>query len=214
MRRLGCLFFILLLAVAVFAADFMVTRYGEEQTAQRVSRSLDADSTVNFSGWPVSVRALLGTIPSATITADEVPLDNGATLDRLEVVLTNVSVNVNEMRGGQGARGFPPADRGRFEAELGEESVAAMLGLPGNVAQVTLVDDVVRIRAAGIDVDANVEAVDGDVVVSLGGPLEELLGGATFPIDISDEPGAPAVEDVEISDGVMILSGVLEDVRR
>jgi hypothetical protein len=213
MRRLGCLIIVLIVfGVLFFIGDQVVTTYAEQRTAANVSEALDADTTVAFNGWPVGARLLLGTIPSAEVTATDVPLDNGATLDRLDVELINVKVDVADLR--RNSDQLPPADDGTFVAELSEESVTAMLGVPGDVVRVRLVDGVLQLRAAGLRVDAEVIAQDGDVVVQLRGPLAQLLGGAEFAIDLSDEPGSPEVDNVEIQDGLMIVSGTLADVQR
>jgi hypothetical protein len=213
MRRLGCLVIVLIvLGVLFFIADQAVTTYAEQRTAANVSEALEADATVDFSGWPVGARLLLGSIPSAEVAATDVPLDNGATLDRLDVELTNVRVDVNDLR--RNSDQLPPADEGTFRAELSEASVAAMLGLPGNLVEVALGNGVVQLRAAGLEVEADVVARDGDVVVGLRGPLAQLLGGAEFPIDLSGEPGSPEVDEVEIRDGAMIVSGRLAEVQR
>jgi hypothetical protein len=215
MRRLGCLLFLAILVGGLFIGDLAVTRAAEQRTAQRVTRALEADSTVDFQGWPVTVRALLGSIPTAQLKAQDVPLDNGASIDQLDVVLRDVEVNVADLRGGgERPRNLPAARRGRFEAEISERSVIQMLGVPGNVVDVRLADGVIVMTAAGVEVEAEAEARDGDVVVSLSGPLANLLGAANFPIDLSEQPGAPAVDEVEIRDGVMLLRGELEDVRR
>jgi hypothetical protein len=75
-------------------------------------------------------------------------------------------------------------------------------------------NDVLTLSAGNISVEATVEARDGDVVVAIAGPLAQLLGGAQFPIDLSEQPGSPAVDDVAINNGLMVLRGSLEDVRR
>jgi hypothetical protein len=213
MRRLGCLIIVLIVfGVLFFIGDQVVTTYAEQRTAANVSEALDADTTVAFNGWPVGARLLLGTIPSAEVTATDVPLDNGARLDRLDVELTNVKVDVADLR--RDSDRLPPADNGTFVAELSEASVTAMLGLPGNIVEVALVEGVVQLRATGLEVEADVVAQDGDVVVQLRGPLAQLLGGAEFAIDLSGEPGSPEVENVEIRDGVMVVSGTLADVQR
>jgi hypothetical protein len=213
MRRLGCLIIVLIVfGVLFFIGDQAVTTYAEQRTAANVSEALEADTTVTFNGWPVGARLLLGTIPSAEVVATDVPLDNGATLDRLDVELTNVKVDVADLR--RNSDQLPPADEGTFVARLSEASVTAMLGLPGNIVEVALRDGVVQLSGAGLQVEADVVAQNGDVVVQLRGPLAQLLGGAEFAIDLSDEPGSPQVEDVEIQDGLMIVSGTLADVDR
>lgn len=213
MRRLGCLVIVLgVLAVAVFWGDQALTSYAERRTEARVERTLDAETDVDLDGWPVSVRLLMGVIPTARVRATDVPLENGATLDRLDVELTDVEVDLADLRANP--KRLPPAQEGTFSARLGEASVTAMLGIPTGLAEVQLRPGVVRLGAAGLRVDADVVAEDGDVVVRLQGPLAQLLGGAEFPIDLSREPGSPWVTEVEIRDGVMIVRGTLEDVRR
>lgn len=213
MRRSGCFIVVLIvLGVLFFIADQAVTTYAEQRTAVNVSEALQTDATVAFSGWPVGARLLLGSIPKAEVTASDVPLDNGSTLDRLDVELTDVKVDVSDLR--TNSDQLPPAQDGTFTAELSEGSVTAMLGVPGDVVQVRLRDGVMQLRAAGLRVEADVVAENGDVVVRLRGPLAQLLGGAELPIDLSDEPGAPEVENVEIRNGAMIVSGRLAEVQR
>lgn len=213
MRRLGCLVVVLLvLGGLLFVGDQALATYAEQQTETQVETALQADADVELDGWPVGVRLLLGEIPTARIAASDVPLDNGATLDRLDVELRNVQVDVADLR--RNSDRLPPADEGTFEAQLDEASVAAMLGLPGNIVEVRLRNGTVELRGAGLEVEADVVAEGGDVVVRLRGPLAQLIGGGELPIDLSDEPGSPHVDDVQISDGVMVVSGTLEDVRR
>ena len=214
MRRLGCLLFLVILLGGLFVGDLAITRAAEQRIAQRTTRALEADSTVDLVGWPVTARALLGTIPTARLSAQDVPLENGGTIDQLDVVLGDVDVNVNDLRGGgRRPRNLPAARSGRFSAEIGEASVAAMLGIPKGVAEVALREGAIVLSAAGIEVEADVQARRGDVVVSLSGPIAELLGGAEFPIDLSEQPGAPFVQNVVIREGVMEVRGRLEDVR-
>ena len=213
MRRMGCLVVVLLvLGVLFFIADQAVTTYAEQRTTASVSQALDADATVALTGWPVGARMLLGSIPEAHVAATDVPIGKGATLERLEVTLTDVKVDVNDLR--QNSDQLPPADEGTFAAELSEASVTAMLGLPGNLAKVRLRNGVMQLRAAGLEVEAEVGTRDGDVVVRLRGRLVQLLGGAKFTIDLSGVPGSPEVDDVKIRRGAMTLSGTLADIRR
>jgi len=212
-RGFGCLVLLLVvLGVSGYFADQALTAAAERSTAAQVSRALDADTEVEFDGWPVALRMLRGTIPSATMTATDVPLEQEGRLDSLNIELTDVRVDLADLRKAGGRR-LPPARRGRFVAELGESSVARILELPDAVS-LTLDRGVATINAAGLEVDADVTARDGDIVVSLTGPLEQVLGGAEFPIDLSDEPGGPAVKSVRIDGGVITLRGALEDVDR
>lgn len=213
MRRLGCFTVTLLLvALGLFVADLAVTRFAEQRIADDVSQTLDADTEVALERWPVSVRLLNGTIPTARATATDVPLDNGATLDRLDVELTNVEINVSDLR--RRTNRLPPAEEGTFSATLGEDALAAVLGIPAGVVNVMLQDGVVRLEAAGVNVEADVGARDGQVIVSLRGALGQVLGAQELPIDLSDEPGAPAVQEITIDDGVMVVRGTLEEVQR
>lgn len=213
MRGFGCLLVaVVVLGGVLFVGDLVLTNTAEERTATRISETLEADATVDLQGWPVGLRMLLGSIPSATLHATDVPLENGAVLDRLDVELTDVAITIDDLTT-QSDR-LPAAEKGTFEAELDEQSVAAMMGIPGGLAEVTLQDGLVEIGAGGLAIQADVEARDGDVVASLAGPLAALLGGSEFAIDLSEEPGQPFVEEVEIDGGVMVVRGRLEEVRR
>jgi hypothetical protein len=213
LRGIGCLFVaIVVLGGVLLIGDMILTDTAEERTATRISETLEADAQVDLQGWPVGLRMLLGSIPTATLSATDVPLDNGAVLDRLDVELTDVAITFDDLTT-QSDR-LPAAETGTFVAELDEASVAAMMGIPGGLAEVTLQDGLVEIGAGGLAIQADVGARDGDVVVSLAGPLAALLGGSEFAIDLSAEPGQPFVEEVEIDGGVMIVRGRLEEVRR
>jgi hypothetical protein len=215
MRRLGCLIVVLLvLGVGMFVADAAATTYAEERTEQRLARAYDTEADVDFEGWPVSARVLFtGSIPRANVSAADVPLENGGTINDLDVTLDDVSVRLDDLRSGRGRR-LPPANSGTFRASLGEGSVAALLRIPGNLVTVTLERDLVTLSAGELSVQADVEARDGDIVISFAGPLEALVGGSAFPIDLSGIAGAPAAEDVTIRAGRMVVSGTLEDVSR
>ena len=213
MRGLGCLVVaVVVLGVALFFGDQVVTNTAERATAREVSRSLDADTTVDFTGWPVTLRMLQGRIPTATVQVQDMPLEQGGRLDVLDIVLRDVRVNVNDITSGGDGR-LPAARKGTFAAELGESSVAKAMNLPDAVS-LTLDNQTATISAAGLEVKGNVAAKRGDIVVSLAGPLQQILGGAEFPIDLSGEVGAPAVRDVKIDNGVLLLRGDLEEVER
>lgn len=213
MRGFGCLFVALaVLGVVLVVGDQVLTSTAERRTSANISQTLDAPADVELHGWPVGVRMLLGSIPSATLTATDVPLDNGATLDRLDVELTDVVITIDTLNARQDQ--LPAADQGTFTAELDEASVAAMMGIPEGLAEVTLEDGRVELGAGGLAIQADVGASNGDVVVSLAGPLAAILGGSEFAIDLSQEPGEPFVERVEIDGGVMVVSGRLEAVNR
>ena len=215
MRRLGCLVFVLgILGVLLFIADSAATSYAEERTEARLAQVYDTEADVELMGWPVSARILFtGRIPEARISTGDVPLDGGASIDRLDVVLTELSVRIDDLRGTTGNR-LPPAREGRFKATLDEQSVGSLMGVASGLLDVRLERDVLTLSAGQLSVDATVEARDGDVVIAVAGPLAQLLGGAEFPIDLSEQPGSPAVDDVAINNGFMVLRGTLEDVRR
>lgn len=212
MRGLGCLVLLIVIVGGLFAADLAVTSYAEQRTSQRVERTLDADADVQLQGWPVSLRMLLDTIPTARVEANDVPLREGATLDQLDVELNDVEITIDDLTGAEDR--LPAAREGTFEAQLGEASVSALLGIPSGLAEVALEDGVVRVGAGELSIEATVEARDGDAVVILQGPIAAVLGGSQFAIDLSDEPGRPAVESVDIRQGVMVVQGRLEEVDR
>ena len=213
MRGFGCLFVaVAVLAVVLFVGDQVATSTAERRTSANITSTLDAPAEVELHGWPVGLRMLLGSIPSATLVATDVPLDNGATLDRLDVELTNVAITIDDLNAQE--ERLPKADQGTFTAQLDEASVGAMMGIPEGLAEITLEDGLVELGAGGIAIQADVEASEGNVVVSLAGPLAAILGGSEFAIDLSEEPGEPFVQDVEIDAGVMTVSGRLDEVNR
>ncbi len=211
MRRLGCLVVLLALGAGAFFADQALTATVERAATNRVSNALKADADVEFEGWPVSLRILQGSIPTTTVSAIDVPLGRGARLDVLDIVLTDVKVNINGVRAVGGGK-LPQARRGTFEAELGESTLEELTEFPGGVS-VTLQGGKATLATAGVKAGAKVRARNGDIVVIPSGRIGRAIG-AEIPVDLSDAPGAPAVRTVEIEDGALLLTGDLEEVRR
>lgn len=211
MRRLGCfVLLVLVIAAGLYGADQWGTSYAERRTAQRLASEFEAAAEVEFRGWPVTARMIAGSIPSADITLRGLELDNGAVLDELDVALIDVEVSLATLI--DQPENLPPAREGTFTARLSDDAVAALLGVPGGLVAVELTDGVVRMSAAGLEVDAEVTASDGDVAFALQGPIAQLLGAGAYTIDLSSEPGSPAVEEVQIGDGVLVVAGTLTEV--
>ena len=69
------------------------------------------------------------------------------------------------------------------------------------------------LNLAGLaEVDADVEAVDGVVVVRPRTGLAGLAGVGEIPIDLRDQPGGPHVRQAGVTDGSIVLSGTLTEV--
>lgn len=200
-----------LLVVVGLVTDRTVAAVAEQRIAEQVSTTLDAPVAVELPGTVVGLRLLTGHIPRLEIHAQDVPLQDDAHLDRLDVTLTNVRVTLSQLRG-DSAR-LPPAGQARFRAEVGAEAVTRLLALPGLV-NVDFADGRLQLSLGDFSIDAEVGADDGDLLIQPQSSLAEALGLDRFTVDLSDQPGSPAVDDAEVTGESLILRGRLEAVVR
>lgn len=208
-RLLAVLFVLLLLVAAVLVADVVVTGVAEDRVAARAEEEFGAPAEAELEGWPVALRVLAGQgLARVDVHAVDVPADGG-TLDRVDVTLTDVAVDLGDVR--DGIEGLPPAASARFEAEIGQESLQQMMGVPAELAVLTLDGDGARLDVAGLaQIAADVSARDGLVVVEPRSPAAAFLGLGSIPLDLSGRPGSPYVEEVETGAGALILRGRLQ----
>lgn len=210
MRRL--MFGMLLVGLAagvLLAADQWATSWAQERTAEQVSDALGAPAQVRLEGWPVGLRLLWGHVPKAVIVAQDVPIDDEASIERLDVVLIDVRVRRSDLEEGR----LPPARDGRFRARVEEASVRELVGWAGRIVDVRLHEGGLQLALGGVHVEADVVAERGNVSVRPEERLFGFLGVDGVTIDLSDQPGSPYVEDVATSDRALVLVGVLQDVR-
>lgn len=211
-RRLPLVVLLLvLLAGVVVLVDLLLTSVAEERVAEGLEERLGAPAEVELSGWPVALRVLAGLgVPRVDVHAIDVPA-RGGELDRLDVTMTGVEVDVGDLRAG--LEDLPPAQRARFEAEVGEAALQRMLRLPAELAGFSLTPGGAELDVAGVAViEAAITAEDGVVVLTPRSPIAPLLGFGRVPVDLSDQPGRPYVEDVRVEDGGLVLTGTLRGV--
>lgn len=192
---------ILLLAGAGMAADAYLTSTAEEQASRRVSAELDAPARVELRGWPVSLRLLSGRVPEVEITAADVPLEGGASLSRLVVVVQDVQVRLSDLRGA----GALPVEggAGRFEADLSEAAVNALV--PQAPGAVVLGDGLATIDVAGQPVDVVVTVDEAGQIVLR--PVSDVPGLAPITLPAPALPGEVVVERARVTPGVLTLMG-------
>lgn len=199
-----------LLVALAFAVDLGVTVVAEQRAGDQVSEVLDAPATVDLQGWPVGWYLLQGTVPRADISARDVPLEGGARLDELDVTLERVRVRWRDLR--EPTDRLPPADQGRFTARLDSEAVQRLLGLPDQIVGVELADSHLLISFVDLlEVEADVDAEDGRLVVLPRAEVAGVFGAGGIPIDLSGQPGQPEVTDAEVSGGHLVVRGMLRE---
>jgi hypothetical protein len=128
------------------------------------------------------------------------PLDGGVRLERLEVDVRDVRITLAELR----SEGQLPVDggAGTFRADLAQETVAALAGLPG---QVELHDGLGRATVGGAVVEVVATVEGGRIVLrSVSGPAGEV---APLVLSLPPLPGAAVIEAVRIEPGVLRVSG-------
>lgn len=210
MRRLLAVLFVLLVLLAgvVFAGDRLLTAEAEERVAARAEEEFGAPAEVELDGWPVTLRVLAGQgVPRVDVRAVDVPA-GGGTLERVHVTLTDLAVDLGDVRAG--LDGLPPARTASFEAEVGQESLQDMMGVPVELAVLSLDDGGARLDVVGFAaIEADVSAQDGMVVIEPRSPAAAFLGLGRIPLDLSSRPGSPYVEETETSAGTLVLRGRL-----
>jgi hypothetical protein len=200
--RAGTSFLItlLLLCGAAIAADAWFTSTAEEQASQRVGAVLGAPTDVELRGWPVTLRLLQGTVPEVGLVAQDVELEGGVRLQRLEADVQDVRITFAELRGTDDL----PIDggSGTFRAELSQDTVAHLAGMPGGVE---LGDGLGRAVIGGQPIEV-VAAVEGGLVVfrPVGAPTGEV---SPVALALPPLPGAAVIEAVRIEPGVLVISG-------
>ena len=205
---------VVVIAALVIAVDLVLTAAAEQRLSERVSRALDAPADAELHGWPLSLHLLNGNVPRVDVNARDVPMGQpNATIHRVDVVLTDVAVRWADLTGE--ADELPSAEEAQFEARVDEATAQSLLGLPDQIVGLELREGVIVLNVAGLaEVEADVEASDGIVVVRPREGLASLAGLAEIPIDLRDQPGGPHVRAVEVTEDSIVLSGRLTEVAR
>lgn len=205
----GLIAFVLTLALCVGGgvwADAMVTERAERGAEAALGQRLGAPAQVALSGWPVSLRLVAGGVPRAEITASDVPLEGtGASIDRIDVVLTDLTVALRDIVAGDPGSAVQASD-GTFSALLTPQSLSELIGVRG----VRLGDGVLVIEAAGISADVTAAVEGGQVVLR---PVGSVPPGAV-PVELSlpPLPAGAVVEGVTISGDGLVLRGRVTDL--
>lgn len=200
----------ILLIVVIVAADAALTARAEREAATRVAQELQAPTTVDLRGWPVSLRLLTGRpVPQVAVTATSVPIPGQpASLASLEVLLDDVRLAIGDLR--DPAEIPVEAAQGQFTARLDGAALTALAQAPPLLERIEVGADTVRfVVTGGVTIDAQVSARDGAVVFSAEVPV---LGPVDVPVPLGDLPVGAVVEDASVDGGQLILQGRVSDL--
>lgn len=200
----------ILLLVVIVAADAALTTRAEREAATRVAQQLQAATTVDLRGWPVSLRLLTGRpVPQVAVTATGVPIPGRpASLASLEVILDDARLALGDLRD-------PPevpveAARGRFTARVDGAALTALAEAPALLERIEVGADAVRfVVAGGAAIDTEVSAREGAVVFSADVPV---LGPVDVPVPLGDLPAGAVVEQARVDGGQLVLEGRVTDL--
>jgi hypothetical protein len=190
------------LLVIAGGIDLALTRTAEQQASEQASILLAAPATVDFRGWPVSLRLLFGTIPAVDLHATDVPTDSGVPLRTLDATLTRVRLRLGDL-----ANGELPAEAGdgTLTATLDDEGARAILGDLAESGTVELVPGRVRFTVLGFTVESGV-TLEQEVLV-----LTPVSGPRGLPdrleVPLPELPPGIHVERVEVLTGALQLEG-------
>jgi hypothetical protein len=193
---------LVLLCGAAVGADALLTSAVEREASARVGAVLDAPADVALRGWPVSLRLLQGRVPEADIVAAGVPLGDGLRIDRLEATISDVTLDLSDLRR-RDAWGLDVGG-GTFVAEFSEGSVGDMTGLP---IQVRLGEGLAEVSVGDlvVEIAASVEA--GRVVLRPLGPVPPGLGPVALSLPAL--PGDARIDQVRVLPGRLLVTGTL-----
>jgi hypothetical protein len=194
----------------VLVVDLGVARMAEARAERRVSDALGVPADVTLHGWPVGLRLLTGRVARAEATAHSVPLEeHDATLDRVDVTILRIQLGLDDLR--DPPDHLPPASSGTFEARLTGDATWALASVPRAIADLRIEDGAIRLWTVVAEASADVHVRDGTVVIVPRTPLGVLLT-ADVPLDISDQPGRPVIEEAFIDEDTLVLRGRLTEL--
>ncbi len=197
------------LAVLVVAGDLALTSYIEREAGARVSRQIGAPATVALDGWPVTARLLADTgVPTAIVSATDVPLQGGGPLQ-----LSRVDVTLSDVRLPEALQGNPEvltAESGRFTAAVDQEAVQALATQASELGQVQILDDRLQLAVGGFTADLLVGARDGALVLTLANAPLPGLDGREFVVPLAGLPAGATLEQATVASGAIQLAGPVD----
>ncbi len=200
---------LLLIGAVLLIGDRVVTSMAGERAAERVSEELDAPTEVTLHGWPVALRLLVGTIERAEVTATDVPLEEGGTLDRLDVTLHDIDLGIGDLQ--NPPDGLPPSRDGSFTASISGDITWALTSVPSMLASLAITDDTVQLQTPVAVLSADLVVHSDRLLFEPNVPLGVVFRG-DVELDISDQPGRPVLETADIEDGTLVLAGRFEEL--
>lgn len=190
-------------AGAAIGADLLTAHLGVRRARAALREHLGTDVSIGLGGWPRTPRLLLRGGTDATLSATDVPLQDGVNLTALAVSLHGV-----RFERGRGAPDRLCTAGGRFQARLDTEAVRALTPLPG-IRDITLEDGRVRyLLPGGVRVTGRLTVdPDGDLTFAPeGGPLDSLrLVRIAAPI--GRLPMGASIDAVGTEAGAVVVEG-------
>lgn len=203
------LFGLVVIAGLLLVADAFCAQVLERRTATRVTQELGAPSSVDLRGWPVTARVLFSSVPTAVVSATEVPVPGqSARLTRLDLTLDDVTVELSEL---SDPDVIPfEATTARFSVGLSGPALLALSGPPPGLVSVEVLEDGVRLTAVGgLSATVTPSARDGDLVLRADTPV---LQGLEVVVPVPALLGETRVESVRVEGGLVLLEGLVPDV--
>lgn len=187
-------------------ADVLLAERAEEQASALLGAQLDAPTSVRLRGWPVSLNLLRGAVPAVVVEVADLPVDGGVRAREVRVELAGVRIDgaaaLATGLGGQPAATQLEADSGRFAAELDDDALSQLAGMPVHTQQ-----EQARIETPVGLVDAVAALEDDDIVLRPVGDVPDEVG----PVRL-EPPGLPGdarLTAVQLTPGALRLEGAI-----
>ncbi len=194
------------LAIAFVIANGLISWQIERRIETNLEDKLGFSVDVDLSGWPVVPRLLLSSVPQARATARNVEVAGiGASLSLVQFTFEDVSWKKQR----EGPLDPPiQAESARFKLEVTERELEELVSGQSGMADVRLIDGLVRLTGpGGLTANFDVAATGGDVVLRPEVPAVDFE--VYLPID-PIMPGMSRVESVLVEDGRLIVTGSTE----
>jgi hypothetical protein len=198
---------VVLALTTLVVLNLIVARQAQTRAEQQAQMAIGAPVDVDLRGFPVGLRLLSGARLDARVRARDVPLEGTA------ATLTSLVVDLQDARLDRTGEGAIEARQATFTAELDDDAVQQLIGLPGRIplADVELGNGVARFTIARFPLlDATAAVEDGRVVFQLTAPIANLLD---VQLQLDELPLGFRADHVEIRRGVLRLEGSARDLR-
>lgn len=200
MRKLLSL---LVLVGLLVVGDFWLKSTAEVRVAAEIQRTFDSkgDSKVDFSGFPFILKAVSGTIPSATVTSTSLESE-GIRFSDVRMTMQDIEFSVGKILAGD--MGSVKVRDGHGRASISGNRLAEALGSVADL-EIDFQDGKLRVQAGPVEATAQLTLNANELV------LEVPVIGRSFTLALPRFVDGLEYQSVRLSGSDVIVEFSLED---